>query len=100
MRTSRVSLRTVAGALLGAATVALRVAVAAHLVAVALVGAVIVPWYARRLLADDDQTEPVTTGQVPRGDALTAWREPRTLLIGVLCTSSRSPRESATIRWA
>jgi fucose permease len=77
------SLGTVTGALLGAAMVALHVAVAAHLTAVALVVAVLVPGYARRFLSEHHETEPVTTGEASRGGALTAWREPRTLLIGL-----------------
>lgn len=77
------SLGTVAGALLGAAMVALHVAVAAHLATVAVVVALVVPWYARRFLPDHHQTEPATTAEAPRRGALTAWREPRTLLIGV-----------------
>lgn len=77
------SLGTVAGALLGAVMVALHVAVAAHLATVAVVVAIVVPWYARRFLPDHHQTESVTTAEAPRRGALTAWREPRTLLIGV-----------------
>jgi fucose permease len=77
------SVGTVAGALLGAAMVTLHVAVVVHLIAVALVVTVAVVWHARRFVADHDQTEPETTGEAPRGGALTAWREPRTLLIGV-----------------
>jgi MFS family permease len=77
------SVGTVAGALLGAAMVTLHVAVVVHLIAVALVVTVAVVWYARRFVADHDQTEPETTGEAPRDGALAAWREPRTLLIGV-----------------
>lgn len=74
------SLGTVAGALLGAAAVALHVPVAAHLVVVAVVVVGAVIRYTRRFLADDDGTEPA---DAPTTSALTAWREPRTLLIGV-----------------
>ena len=77
------SLGTVAGALLGAAMVTLHVPVAVHLIAVALVVTVTVLWFARRFVADHDQTEPVSTSEAPRRGALTAWREPRTLLIGL-----------------
>ncbi len=77
------SLGTVAGALLGAAMVALHVPVAVHLSAVGLLVAAGVVWQARRFVADHDQTEPDGTGQAVRVSALTAWREPRTLLIGV-----------------
>jgi fucose permease len=76
------SLGTVAGALLGAAMVALHVSVAAHLVAVALVVVAAVVWQARRFVADHDETEPADSG-APKVSALAAWREPRTLLIGV-----------------
>jgi fucose permease len=75
------SLGTVAGALLGVAMVALHVPVAAHLAAVAAVVVVAVTWYARQFIADHDETEPAA--DTPRVSALTAWREPRTLLIGV-----------------
>jgi MFS family permease len=74
------SLGTVAGALLGAAMIALHVAVAVHLVAVALAVVVVVTRYARRFVADH---QPGTIEEPPRRSALTAWREPRTLLVGV-----------------
>ena len=78
------SVGTVAGALLGAAMVALHVAVAVHLVLVAVVVVLVVIWYVRRFLADHDASEPTATEpDRPRPSALTAWREPRTLLIGV-----------------
>ncbi|GIH20815.1 MFS transporter [Rugosimonospora africana] len=77
------SLGTVAGALLGAAMVATHVSVAVHLTAVAVVVAASVSWSARRFVPDHDDTEPVSTGQPARSSALTAWREPRTLLVGV-----------------
>jgi fucose permease len=77
------SLGTVAGALLGAGAVALDVPVAAHLVvvAVAVVGAVI--WYTRRFIADTGAAGDETLADAPKTSALSAWREPRTLLIGV-----------------
>lgn len=77
------SLGTVAGALLGAAVVALHVPVAAHLATVALAVAVAVAWFARRFAPDHDESEPATTDGAPRSGAFTAWREPRTLLVGV-----------------
>ena len=92
------SLGTVAGALLGAAMVALHVPVAAHLAVVSVVVVAGVVRYARRFIPDHDgadhdradhdgaagdRAESVAAGDVPRGGALTAWREPRTLLIGV-----------------
>ncbi|MDG4826163.1 MFS transporter [Asanoa sp. WMMD1127] len=76
------SLGTVAGALVGAAMVALDVPVAAHLAAVAALVAAFVPLYARRFLTDEDDRT-TAAGEAPRGGALTAWREPRTLLVGV-----------------
>lgn len=83
------SLGTVAGALLGTALVAVRVSVAVHLVVVALGIGVAVPSYARRFLPDhpdpSDQRAPDDTGrdEASRRSPLSAWREPRTLLIGV-----------------
>jgi predicted MFS family arabinose efflux permease len=76
------SLGTVAGALLGAGMVALHVPVAAHLTAVAAVVVVAVIWQARLFVPDHDSVsahEPAA----PKVSALTAWKEPRTLLIGV-----------------
>jgi len=78
------SLGTVAGALLGAAMVALHVSVAVHLVIVAAVVVVVVFRYARRYLPDHDLNgREDTSAPAPRTTALTAWLEPRTLLIGV-----------------
>ncbi|NJC72631.1 MFS transporter [Planosporangium thailandense] len=77
------SLGTVAGALLGAAMVALHVSVAAHLAGVALAVGVGVPWFARRFVPDHVETAPAVAGEPPRVGAFSAWREPRTLLIGV-----------------
>ena len=77
------SLGTVAGALLGAAAVAGHVPVAVHLTAVAVLVAAVVLWQARRFVADHEPTEPDRPEQGPRGGGLTAWREPRTLFIGV-----------------
>jgi predicted MFS family arabinose efflux permease len=73
------SLGTVAGALGGAAMVALGVPVTAHLTAVALAIAVCVPLAVRRFVPDRGD------GDAPGAAAssLAAWREPRTLLIGV-----------------
>ncbi|MER7283430.1 MFS transporter [Dactylosporangium sp. NPDC000244] len=76
------SLGTVAGALVGAAMVALHVPVAAHLVTVAVLVVLVVTWQARRFIADHDPTEPAAEQSAP-GGALAAWKEPRTLLIGL-----------------
>ncbi len=77
------SVGTVAGALVGAAMVAVHVSVAVHLTGVAVLVAAGVVWQARRFIPDHDDTGPGPSAEVPRGSALTAWREPRTLLIGV-----------------
>jgi predicted MFS family arabinose efflux permease len=82
------SVGTVAGALVSAALVAAGVGVPVHLTAVAVLTAVVVPLGARRfvpdLAADQDAPEPGGPDPAARaGGALTAWREPRTLLIGV-----------------
>ncbi|GIE77031.1 MFS transporter [Actinoplanes philippinensis] len=77
------SLGTVAGALLGAGMVALRVPVAAHLTGVAALVVAAVVWQAGRFVADHDETEPGAGESAPKVSALTAWKEPRTLLIGV-----------------
>jgi fucose permease len=82
------SVGTVAGALIGAGMVALRVPVPAHLLGVAVVVGVGVPLAVRGFLPDDveqdkaeDHAEPGRRGS--RWKALHAWREPRTLLIGL-----------------
>ncbi|WP_369137893.1 MFS transporter [Modestobacter versicolor] len=75
------SLGTVAGALLGAGLVALDVPVAAHLVGVAVVVGLGVPFAVRGFLSDVHPTDDVPADGGP--SALTAWREPRTLLIGL-----------------
>ncbi|BCJ47143.1 MFS transporter [Actinoplanes ianthinogenes] len=77
------SLGTVAGALAGAAMVAAHVSVAVHLSLVALLVVAGVIWQARHFVADHDETEPDAAGDAPRAGALTAWTEPRTLLIGL-----------------
>lgn len=85
------SLGTVLGALIGAAMVALGVPVTAHLIAVGAVIACAVPWGARMFLREDAVAADADPGAdggeaaeaaAPRS-ALAAWREPRTLLIGV-----------------
>jgi MFS family permease len=77
------SLGTVVGALAGAVVVALHVSVAVHLTATALLVVPGVVWQARRFVADHDGSGQDETEQAPRAGALAAWREPRTLLIGV-----------------
>jgi predicted MFS family arabinose efflux permease len=78
------SVGTVAGALLGAVMIASHVPVPVHLVAVAVVVVAGVTWSTRRFLADHDGDEPgAAVSDGPRPSALTAWREPRTLLVGL-----------------
>lgn len=78
---------TVAGALLGAAMVALNVPVTAHLLVLAVVLAIVVPLAVRGFVPDEDET-PVATDDAPSAggarSALARWREPRTLIIGVI----------------
>jgi MFS family permease len=82
------SVGSVAGALVGAAMVALHVPVTAHLGIVALGVAIGVPLHVRGFLADHDPHapgEPVPVGG--RVSPLARWREPHTLVLGlfVLC---------------
>ena len=74
------SLGTVAGALGGAAMVALGVSATAHLLAVAALVAVGGPLSVRGFLPDG--TAPEVAGE-ERRNPLQAWTEPRTLLIGL-----------------
>lgn len=77
------SLGTVGGALVGAGTVALRVPVTAHLAVVAVLVAATVSLGVRRFVPDrdDGRGDRHAGGSAP--GAWAAWREPRTLLIGV-----------------
>jgi fucose permease len=82
------SVGTVAGALIGAGMVALQVPVAAHLLGVAVLVGVGIPLAVRGFLPDDveQHTADDHAEQDPRASrwkALHAWREPRTLLIGL-----------------
>jgi fucose permease len=87
------SIGTVAGAGTGAVMVALGVPVTIHLLAGALAVAIAVPTTARRFLPLPSARAPRPAGAAHRGQTaarrspLTAWTEPRTLLIGlfVLC---------------
>ncbi|NMO57158.1 MFS transporter [Actinoplanes sp. TBRC 11911] len=105
------SVGTVAGALVGAAAVALHLSVSAHLVAAAVISAVIVIVSVRAFLPDDagpapavtpsdptlvGSTAPVTSGRLSR--ALAYWREPRTVLIGVFVLAFAFT-EGAGIDW-
>jgi fucose permease len=78
------SLGTVAGAGIGALMIALHVPVTAHLLGVAVAVGVAVPLAVRNFAPDVEDSAardgaPGTSGS----SALRAWREPRTLLIGV-----------------
>jgi predicted MFS family arabinose efflux permease len=72
------SVGTVAGALLGAAMVALGVSTTVHLSAIAVLVAIVGPWAVRAFLPD--RHAPAEDGKRP--NPLKAWTEPRTLLIG------------------
>jgi predicted MFS family arabinose efflux permease len=81
------SLGTVAGALIGAIAVALHVPVTAHLAVASLLQAPVV-WVAARSFVPDraggaEEADGPAGGETARGSALTAWREPRTLLLGL-----------------
>lgn len=76
------SLGTVGGALVGAAMVAGEVPVTAHLFVVAVAAGIVVPLAVRSYVSDDAGNEVTDEDPVRRG-ALAAWREPRTLLVGV-----------------
>ncbi|HEY5358559.1 MAG TPA: MFS transporter [Streptosporangiaceae bacterium] len=77
------SLGTVAGALAGAVMVALGVPVTAHLTATALIVGVSVPAASRAFVPDRADGDATAGRAVARISALAAWREPRTLMIGV-----------------
>ncbi len=75
------SLGTVAGALLGAGTAALRIPVTAQLAVTALLALAVVAVVTRRFLPVPARPAGV---EQSRSGALLAWREPRTLLVGLL----------------
>jgi MFS family permease len=81
------SIGTVSGAGLGAIMVAAGVPVTAHLLAVAVAVAIAVPVATRRFLPHAPAPNPDPAGAAVRRSPLSAWTEPRTLLIGlfVLC---------------
>jgi fucose permease len=79
------SVGTVAGALSGAGMVRLGVPVSGHLLVVGVLVAALVPPGVRGFLPDAAGGEGVAVDRAERRRRiLTAWREPRTLLIGVL----------------
>ncbi|WP_246456127.1 MFS transporter [Nocardioides mesophilus] len=75
------SLGTVLGALVGAACARLDVALSSQLVGTVVVIALVVPVSLRRFLPVEDADQRDTR---PRPSLLSAWREPRTLAIGLL----------------
>ena len=77
------SLGTVTGALVGAVAVALRVPVTVHLAVAALAEGPVVWVVARSFVPDVPDVPETTAGTAGAGSALAAWREPRTVLIGV-----------------
>jgi MFS family permease len=103
------SLGTVAGALISVPLVAWHVSVTIHMIVTAILVAASVPYFAGRFLPELHeppelreppdlhalseshvvQDSPTGAPVAQRGAALTAWREPRTLLIGVfvLCAA-------------
>jgi MFS family permease len=83
------SVGTVAGALVGTAMVALEVSVTTHLLVVAMTLSIAVPIGVRSFVPDTaaqedavDAAAAPTTPDAPRS-ALSAWRERRTILIGI-----------------
>lgn len=76
------SLGTVAGAGVGALMIAAGISVTVHLVAVAVIVAGGVPFAVRGFLVDDGASDDSTPVSAARG-ALRAWRERRTVLVGV-----------------
>ncbi len=106
------SVGTVAGALIGAVAVALRLSVTWHLIVSAVLVAVVVMLAVQAFLPDDDGTEPTVGPADPvvgetepyqekstgLSRTLATWREPRTLLIGVFVLAFAFT-EGAGIDW-
>jgi fucose permease len=83
------SIGTVAGALVGAASVALHVPVTVHLLGVGVIVAVVTPITARSFIPDiepEEDTDAARTATAAGGtaSALRRWLEPRTLLVGLV----------------
>lgn len=78
------SLGTVAGAGIGALMIALGVPVTTHLVIVGLLTGASVVVGVRQFVTDDAAREEPAHDVGPAPSAFAAWREPRTLLIGIL----------------
>ena len=90
---------TVVGALIGAFMIAAHVPVTAHLLVVAVLVGVAVPVATRGFLPDDARDEPAEHERSPRGGgAFVRWREPRTLVIGVVVLAF-ALTEGSAIDW-
>ncbi len=75
------SLGTVIGAGTGTATAAAGVPIGAQVAVIAVLSPLVLLWSTRRFLP---LTAPTAGGRTREGGVLRAWREPRTLLVGVL----------------
>jgi MFS family permease len=89
------SLGTVAGAGLSTVMISLHVPVTAHLLGIAVAVGLVVPTTSRRFLPDPSAPE---HDAGPATGALTRWREPRTLLIG-LCVFAFAFTEGSANDW-
>jgi predicted MFS family arabinose efflux permease len=78
------SVGTVLGALGGAAMISLHVSVTLHLLVAAAIVAAVIPVSVRWFLPDTDRPREPSESAGHVRDALTRWRERRTLLVGVL----------------
>ena len=97
------SIGTVAGALVGAAMVALHVPVTVHLLVVGVGVAVVVPFAVRSYIPDTPDADALTAGGDPpapagAASALRRWLEPRTLLVGLVVLAFAFA-EGAGIDW-
>ncbi|WP_199517015.1 MFS transporter [Nucisporomicrobium flavum] len=97
------SVGTVAGAAVGAAAVALHISVTAHLIGAALLVAAAVIASVRTFIPDDSDAPAAAPHSSPAPSStgatmLTAWREPRTLLIGLFVLAFAFA-EGAGIDW-
>ena len=77
------SIGTVAGALVGSAMVALSIPVTVHLLAVGLLVAAVAPYAVRGFVPDTHDDDSPLGAPGGSGRTLLAWREPRTLLVGL-----------------
>ncbi len=75
------SLGTVAGAGIGTATAAAGIPIGLQVGAIAMVSPLLIAWSSRRFLP---RSVPIAEEHFKGSGALRAWREPRTLLIGLL----------------